>query len=279
MPKHPQELALARLLVEAGADSNDGQAIYNRAGDPVEGWLDLLLAFGLGRGDGGPWRRRLGERQDSPREMVEDLLIAAAAHGLTDRVRKLLAHGVSPDGRGSGHPIYGGRSPAQEAALSGHVEVVSLLVDAGASWEHDQVDELVAAATGGDRVGVKRLLDTDSGLRERALERIPDQLVRAAEQGGYEGVAVLIELGFDVNARPRTAPLHEAAMRGDIAIIRLLLEHGADPTLRDTAYDATPAGWAEHHGRDEAQLLLEAHERRAPTARDPEPSRPGSRAV
>ena len=31
IPPHPQELALARSLFEAGADANDGQAIYNLA--------------------------------------------------------------------------------------------------------------------------------------------------------------------------------------------------------------------------------------------------------
>ena len=97
------------------------------------------------------------------------------------------------------------------------MDVVSLLVDAGASWEHDQVDELVATAMAGDRDAVDRLLAADPGLRERAIERCPDQLVRAAEQDSYEAVALLIELGFDVNARSRTAPLHEAAMRGNLA--------------------------------------------------------------
>ena len=64
---------------------------------------------------------------------------------------------------------------------------------------------------------MQRLLATDAGLRERAIERCPDQLVRAAEQDSYDAVALLIELGFDVNARSRTAPLHEAAMRGNVA--------------------------------------------------------------
>jgi ankyrin repeat protein len=260
-PAHPEALALARLLLDAGADPNDGQALYNRAGDGQEDWVSLLLEFGLGTGDGGPWRRLLGERQDSPRAMIEDLLMAAAGHGFTDRVRRLLARGVDPEGRGSRHPIYQGRSPVQEAALAGHMDVVSLLVGAGASWEHDQVDELVATAMAGDRDTVKCLLAADSGLRERAIDRCPDQLVRAAEQNRDEAVALLIELGFDVNARSRTAPLHEAAMRGNVRVIRLLVDHGADPNIHDTGYDATPAGWAEHHGQHEAQQLLEALER------------------
>jgi ketosteroid isomerase-like protein len=259
LPLHPEQLGLARLLLESGADPNDGQALYNRGWgeDPQGDWLELLFEFGLGTGDGGPWRRLLGERQDSPRQMVEDLLMAAAGHGLTDRVRMLLSRGVDPAGRGSRHPINRGRAPVQEAALAGHLDVVSLLLDAGASWERDQVDELLAAATAADRDIVGRLLTADPGLRDRAIERHPDQLVRAAGQVSAEAVAVLIELGFDVNARPRTAPLHEAAMRGNLPIIRLLLAHGADPNIRDTGYDATPAGWAEHHGQTEAQHLLE----------------------
>jgi ketosteroid isomerase-like protein len=266
LPKHEEELPLARLLLQAGADANDGQALYNQGWGPHPGedWLDLLFEFGLGTGDGGPWRRRLGERQDSPRKMLEDLLIAAASHGLTDRVRGLLARGVDPEGREIKHPIYGGRSPVQEAALNGHMEIVSLLVDAGASWEHDAVDELVATAMSGDRATVERLLVADPGVRQRAVERFPDQLVRAAEQNGYDAVALLIELGFDVNARSRTAPLHEAAMRGNVPVIKLLLDHGADPNIHDTGYDATPAGWAEHHGQHEAQRLLEGLEQPDP---------------
>ncbi len=267
IPRHEQELALARVLLEGGADANDGQALYNRGWgpDPREDWLELLFEFGLGTGDGGPWRRLLGERQDSPRKMLEDLLIAAAGHGLADRVRRLLARGVDPEGREPKHPIYQGRSPVQEAALSGHMDVVALLVDAGASWEHDQVDELIATAMSGDRAAVERLLAADASLRERAIERCPAQLVRAAEQNSYDAVAVLIELGFDLNARSRTAPLHEAAMRGNLPLIQLLLDHGADPNIHDTGYDATPAGWAEHHGQREAQQLLEAleHPRRS----------------
>ncbi|MHB8692011.1 MAG: hypothetical protein ACYDHH_12265 [Solirubrobacteraceae bacterium] len=52
-------------------------------------------------------------------------------------------------------------------------------------------------------------------------------------------------------------------MRGNVAVIRLLLQNGADPNLRDTGYDATPAGWAEHHEQHEAHALLLALEQPA----------------
>jgi ankyrin repeat protein len=137
-----------------------------------------------------------------------------------------------------------------------------MLVDAGASGERDDVDTLLMMATAGDREAVDRLLAAGPGVRERAIERHPDQLVRAAENNSAEAVALLIELGFDVNAVKRTAALHEAAMRGNLAIIELLLEHGADPNVRDVGYNATPAGWAEHHGQREAHRYLAALEQR-----------------
>jgi ankyrin repeat protein len=261
-PAHPDGLRIARLLLARGADANDGQTIYNMGGFAGDDWLELLLEFGLGRGDGGPWRRRLGERQDSPRQMLEDALMAAAGNGLQRRVRLLLDHGADPDGMGSRHPIYEGRSPIEEAALGGDLQIVAILQRAGARRALDEVQAFLAAATAGDRETVEAMRAGDPTVVERAIAREPGQLIRAASRDCLEGVRLLIELGFDVNARERIGALHEAAMRGNLAIIELLLDHGADPNLRDTGYDATPAGWAEHHGQTEAHLLLLAHEAR-----------------
>ncbi|MGQ0845580.1 MAG: ankyrin repeat domain-containing protein, partial [Sporichthyaceae bacterium] len=69
-PRHPAEHALAGMLLAAGADPNDAQALYNRMFQPDDDHLEMLFGFGLGTGDGGPWRRRLGERTPSPRELV-----------------------------------------------------------------------------------------------------------------------------------------------------------------------------------------------------------------
>ncbi|MBV9804752.1 MAG: ankyrin repeat domain-containing protein [Solirubrobacterales bacterium] len=260
-PAHEQRLALARLLLERGADPNDGQGLYNQAGDPSEEWLELLLEFGLGRGEGsGRWYRLFGERLASPRQLLENLIMPAAGLGLTSRVRRLLELGVDPDGTGTRHPIYEGRTPVQEAARGGNPEVVEMLRAAGADSALDDVDLFLAACGDGDRDRTEAMRTADPTLLQQAIARRPGQIIAAAEHGKLEAVALLIELGFDVNALERTSPLHEAAMRGNLEMIHLLLDHRADPELRDTGYDATPAGWAEHFRQREAKELLHARE-------------------
>ena len=61
-PPHPDALALARLLLEAGADATDTQATYNLHWTEDDAWLELVLEFGYGRGDGGPWHARADPR-------------------------------------------------------------------------------------------------------------------------------------------------------------------------------------------------------------------------
>ena len=51
--------------------------------------------------------------------------------------------------------------------------------------------------------------------------------------------------------------LHEAACHGRLDALRILLETGADPTIRDERFDSTPAGWAEHFGKQAAREMLE----------------------
>jgi len=68
---------------------------------------------------------------------------------------------------------------------------------------------------------------------------------------------MLAELGFDVSARTWLTPLHEAASEGELELVELLLELGADPEIRDRHYDATPLGWAQHLGRDAVAARLQ----------------------
>ena len=51
-PAHPHELALARLLLEAGADPNDESGPLQPLFRPDNHHIELLFEFGLGSGDG-----------------------------------------------------------------------------------------------------------------------------------------------------------------------------------------------------------------------------------
>ena len=75
-------------------------------------------------------------------------------------------------------------------------------------------------------------------------------------------VHLLAGLGFDVNAVRRNSALHQAAWSGDLAMVRVLLELGADPTLPDQAFNATPLGWARHNQQHEMVAYLESYTRR-----------------
>lgn len=256
-PPHPDSLDLARLLLEAGADPNDSQTLYNRQFRAGAGHLELLLRYGLGRGDGGVWHARLGPSHATPAEMVQDQLLWAARTDMPERVRLLLAHSVEVDGRGTEHPGFHALTAYELAVVNGHGEVVELLRAAGANTDTlDPVAEFLGICLRGDHTEVARQLAADPTVLPRALAREPHAMLRAAEHERPEAVRVLAGLGFDVNARRRTTALHEAAWRGNLELVTLLLELGADPTLLDTAFNAPPLGWARHNQQHEVAEYL-----------------------
>ncbi|ODT99904.1 MAG: hypothetical protein ABS81_24875 [Pseudonocardia sp. SCN 72-86] len=270
-PRHPAEQPLARLLLERGADPNDAQTLYNRMFGADDSHLDLLFAHGLGTGDGGVWRARLGHTLPTPARMLADQLDRAVLHGMTARVELLARNGVA---------IRGGRWLADTpvvgtAARLGYPDIVDVLVAHGAQRpELTPVDALLAAALSGDAAAVAA---APGDLRARVVAEHAGVIVVAAADGRARAVELLLDLGVPVDSRgrgdaaghqPWNTALHEAAFRGDAALAALLLDRGADPTLRDARFDATPAGWAAHAGHTRLAETLSGHESRW-EARDP----------
>jgi ankyrin repeat protein len=265
-PPHPRAIPFARLLLERGADPNDGQALYNRMFSDDDGHLALLFEYGLGRGASGPWHRLLGDQLDSPPRMLRNLLTWAIIHDQRDRVQLLADNGVdvrSPVAYGSGGH-RAARPPAELALVNGHPEMARLLVSLGAAQPRlGSVDAFLAAAMSGDEQAADR---TPPPIVTEARRRRPDLVVWAAAQGAPQAVELVVRQGFDVNAAGRgdlpdgsrwQTALHVAAERGDAALALRLLALGADPTLRDTRFGATPAGWARHFGHPDLAELLE----------------------
>jgi ankyrin repeat protein len=128
-------------------------------------------------------------------------------------------------------------------------DVVDVLVAAGA-----RIDSLEMAAAAGDiRAWPLGRLTLQSRLRA---------LVFAADHQRLQVIDRLIEAGTPVNeadAEWGRLPLHTAAGNGRAASVRLLLAHGADPSLRDPTHHRTPLEEAQNGdspGHREVEALL-----------------------
>jgi hypothetical protein len=261
-PRHPHSLTLARLLLKAGANPNDGQALYNRMFEPGDDHLELLFEFGLGTGDGGPWRARLGDALDTPEQMVRGDLRWAITHGITERVRLFVEHGVDIVS-----PFADGVTPAERAATTGHPDLVRYLIVHGApAPDLSPGQRFAAAALVADHDTITELQTADPGLADAVHEARPALIVWAAAHGQPGSVELLTGLGFDVNAKGRSdtpeqdpwqTALHVAAEQGRVGLARSLLRLGADPDIRDHRFGSTPLGWARYFGQEELIELLE----------------------
>jgi ankyrin repeat protein len=258
-PPHPECDALARLLLEAGADPNDSQTLYNRHFQANDDHLKLLFAYGLGRDTRGPWLTRLGGENATATSMLVQQLCWAAEHNFPDRVKLLAEHGVDVNTPGPRE----GRTPYEEALRAGHRDIAEYLVAHGAKRvELDPLDAFAAACIAGDRDDARARLAQDRTLLERLGHkgRI-DMLHRAVDAGRPDAVRLVVELGVDVNGMvPGTgldrAALHNAAGWRGVEMVKLLLDLGADPHLRDLTYHAAPIGWALHNDQREVVDFL-----------------------
>jgi ankyrin repeat protein len=128
----------------------------------------------------------------------------------------------------------------------------------------EALDEAVAWAARNDRLEAIDALATRGATLDRDVYR-GTPLAWAAACGRSAAVRHLVSRGVDPNqptsfggpdhGREVTA-LHLAAQNGNLEVIRTLLELGADLSLEDGLYHATPAGWAAHGGHPAAAKLL-----------------------
>ena len=129
------------------------------------------------------------------------------------------------------------------AAIYAQLDAIHALLRAGARFT------LPLATIMGRVEDARRLIaEADDDDRQWAM-------AIAAQYGDVEIMRLLLDAGVDPNrynplgGHSHSTPLHQAAGSGHLASVRLLVERGANLDWKDTMWDATPAGWAQHEGK------------------------------
>jgi ankyrin repeat protein len=273
----PSELGntgLVRLLLEAGAQPNDGESAYHAAECNRRDVLELLLAHGAEISAAHPlWGNTVlyfvaGYRDDQPRAGdatagMEWLLEHGAdpnvpstdhretpLHRIADLGRGvavaelLLAHGADPR-----QPRADGRLPYELAMRVGNLPVAELLRARGGGVETLRpVDAFLHSCATGDLASVRSAIAADPGLRDELIGNEHAAILRVMGAGHSGVVEILRALGLDLNVEGPWGgtPLHWASWHGRVEMARALLAEGSPVNVRDKTYGSSPIAWAAH---------------------------------
>ena len=242
--------ALTTLLLDAGADPNDGESLYHSLENPdctrlllqhgarVSGTnalghaldmpdpaaLELLLANGAD-----PNERGIGPIADF---WGAPLLRAIAVRRSAWHVQALLTAGADPLSRSRD-----GISAYSLALQTGSPEIAELLNAAGGAEPLSDAERFVAACARADALEARRIQarhpDLPGSLPEAQLRLLPDTVA----WGSDAAARVMVTLGWPLAARGgdwQASALNLAVSRGDADLTGFLLAHGAS--------------WREQHG-------------------------------
>jgi uncharacterized protein len=243
-PPHPQREALARLLMERGAEPYDIQLFYNTHfhGDIL--WIMELVY---------PAAVRLGRQADwdDPNWSMIDMggYDLGARYLLLNAIRRndlklaewLLTHGASPNAVPKPDSKFPKRSLHEEALRQGFTEMADLLIRYGATPSApvllEGLEAFAAACLRLDREEAKALLEQHP---EYLLS--PVAMFAAAQRDRADVVEFLLDLGMstEVEDEHKQRPLHEAAGHDSLSVAELLIKRGAEIEPVETNWNNTP---------------------------------------
>jgi ankyrin repeat protein len=244
---------LTRLLLERGANPDDGESLYHATEAKSPDCVSVLLEHGASV----EGTNALAHALDEDRlEHVRLLLEAGAdpagdayvAHAVrrgrgAEVLRLLVGHGADVD-RPGGETWRGDvplRTPYQHAVLRGRDDVAEALAGLGAATGVDPADAAVGAVARGERPASPLPAEPDVDAQEVLI------LTALFEHPGLVIELVGPDFRGVVGGSPEGSLLHHGAWVGKAALVRELLAGDADPAP-DTG-TGTPLAWAAHGSR------------------------------
>jgi ankyrin repeat protein len=205
-------------------------------------------------------RFSVGDKPASVPRPAAPLYFAAwrGFHGLVERLIVKHSHHVNQFGGYYGTPLHA-------AVFGGHTEVSRLLFTHGADINSRCADDYtplhVASDNGHFKIG-KWLLDHGTDVNAKQMFGATP-LHLAASHGHLDACRILLERNAEVNSLDdkEETPLHHASMSynvGSAAVVRLLLDYGADVQLRNLS-GQTASEVAIGHDEQEIVRLLSQH--------------------
>jgi len=208
-------------------------------------------------------------------ENLDKAMLAAALEADIQAVEKLVSQGANIN-----YTDTWGNFAMFAAAWEGNIKALDLFYKLGAKISFEDANLLCNAAFNGKVASVKWLLEKGesanfsfTGTGENALHYTICKTSEIDDRA--EIVKVLIAAGIDVNKKTIAgkaslcfmrdaylkgeSPLHRAAAFGNVTIIKVLLNAGAEPSMKDANGD-TPISWASWYLRDADVLRLLLYE-------------------
>jgi ankyrin repeat protein len=259
---------VTKLLLERGADPNDGEVVYHSPETGDNRCIELLVATGrLTQDSLGMMVIRKIDWHDSDglKYLLEH---GAPAEGERNRGWRALHHALA---RGNGLEAIAllldhGADPRQEsegitaivwAARLGRRDVLAEFEKRGHTLEFSGADGLIALCARGDASGAKALAAREPALLQGLRNMGGTLLAQFARSGNLDGVRILLDLGVSATApyvtgdgyfgfKPNTLAIHVAAKLDQPEIVQLLIERGSPTDARVVRLLAMKGRWWEY---------------------------------
>lgn len=244
------DVELTALLLDAGADPNDGESLYHSL--EAFACTRLLLEHGARVGGTNAMYHALDFENPAALELLirhggdpneparnppltewgTPLLWAIRRRRSRRCIDVLLDAGANPQAT-----TPDGVGAYRLALRFGLSEVADLLGGMTASEPMADEEQFIAACARGDEIEARRLCAIRPGLPGRLSARQLRLLPDLAAEGAAVAVGLMVKFGWPIAVRGGdwdASALNLAVFRGDAGLTRLLLEHGAN--------------WTEQHG-------------------------------